>query len=149
MQKNNSSQFAPKQFIRTIQYLFLLSTRHSVSMMYPLVKRTTMVLLFTSLMLSCTKDMVDLTAPECVNETIDQSQHDDYGFSAATTYLFQGNIVYVFTPSWLLSDAATVIFDGNCNLLCSIDGYSGPTKNLCNGVNFYDNATKQKVIWSK
>jgi len=65
-------------------------------------------------------------------------------------YLFQGKLVYAFQPDETkIADGSTTVKDADCNILCHIGGFGGPSVNLCNGENFFQLAVLKRTIWKK
>lgn len=100
--------------------------------------------------LSCKKDDgLPADIPGCIKLTIEAAKQDTYGISDVTEYEYQGKIVYALTPSTLIADASTPIYDQTCKQICSVGGFGGPAINQCNGENFFQKAIKKRVIWTR
>lgn len=60
-------------------------------------------------------------------------------------YKFQDDLVYVFNPGDCGSDMMSEVFDEDCNRICGLGGIAGNL--MCNGENFWDEATDETLIW--
>lgn len=89
--------------------------------------------------------------PRCLyNEIANNQKNDDWMIGRVEEFLFQGKLVYAFQPDEKrIRDGATTIKDGNCNTICHIGGFGGPSVNLCNGENFFQSAVLKRTIWKK
>lgn len=83
----------------------------------------------------------------CLQNKIIEFSHNEACTEGAsvTEYLFQGKKVYLFDPGNCGADFTIPVYDVNCNLKCSLAGFTGNT--LCEGINFYDNAKMLQVLW--
>lgn len=100
---------------------------------------------------SCKKSGIVSDIPPCIyKEIADNKNNDDWSTGSVEEYLFQNKIVYAFNPdNTIIADGATIIKDSNCNVLCSVGGFGGPSVNMCNGENFFQVATIKRTIWIK
>ena len=65
-------------------------------------------------------------------------------------YQFQNKLVYAFQPDEKkIADGATTIKDSDCNTICHIGGFGGPSVNRCNGENFFQLAVLKRTVWKK
>ena len=65
-------------------------------------------------------------------------------------YQYQGKIVYAFEPDGRrIKDGTTMIKDGECNALCNVGGFAGPSNNQCLGGNFFKDAVYKRTIWER
>ena len=105
----------------------------------------------TLLFASCKKDGIAANTPGCIKDNIKSNKdRDDWYVSKVEEYKFQGKMVYAFNPDTrVIADAATSVLTSEGTPLCQVGGFGGPTINLCNGENFYQNAVLVRVIWSK
>ena len=102
------------------------------------------------LVLSCKKDNgLPSDIPGCIKLTIESAKQNTYGISNVTEYEYQGQIVYALTPSALIADGSTPIYDKTCKEICSVGGFGGPMISQCNGEKFFDKAIKKRVIWTR
>lgn len=85
--------------------------------------------------------------PVCILDKIDNFSDQNCPTGAnVKEYIFQGSKVYVFFPGTCGADMPTDVWDRNCVLLGSLDGFLGNTK--INGIDFRQNATYSRTIWS-
>ncbi len=100
---------------------------------------------------SCKKDGIATGIPSCIKENIEANKNrTDWFVGNVEEYTFQGKQVYAFNPdSKVIADGSTTILTSECNQICQVGGYGGPSINLCNGENFYQNAVLVRVIWNK
>jgi len=89
--------------------------------------------------------------PRCIYDEIANNQkNDNWMVGSVEEYLFQNKMVYAFQPDEKkIADGATTVKDANCNTLCHVGGFGGPSINLCNGENFFQLAVLQRTIWKK
>ena len=102
---------------------------------------------------SCKKtDDIAKNTPECIKAEIKRLTSPSSSSSpigSVDEYIFQGNIVYAFEPSKNIADASTLIKDVNCNMICAVGGFGGPSVLLCNGEKFYEKAVLRRNIWKE
>ena len=103
------------------------------------------------IIIACRKSEIARDIPNCIYREIAVNKSiPDWEISSVEEYIFQNKIVYAFVPDGkIIADGSTSIKDANCNQLCSIGGYGGPSVNLCNGENFYQKAVLKRTIWKK
>lgn len=106
--------------------------------------KTLIILLFASLLLSCSK--IDKEAPKCLNKKIKENQKGNCDDANVEEYLFQGKTVYVLGFYNCASDGAAEVVDSDCNRLGYLGGIEGNTK--INGEPF-SNAVYVKTVWEK
>ncbi len=109
------------------------------------------VALFLTTIISCRKSGMSKNIPACISSEIAANKNDpNWEIGSVEEYLFQNRVVYAFNPDGnIIADGSTTIKDSNCNALCYIGGFGGPTVNMCNGENFYQTATLRRTIWKK
>ncbi len=100
---------------------------------------------------SCKKTGIVSDIPSCIyKEIMDNKNNADWSTGSVEEYLFQNKIVYAFNPDHtIIADGATVIKDSNCDMLCSVGGFGGPSVSMCNGEIFFQAATLKRTIWTK
>jgi len=89
--------------------------------------------------------------PRCIYDEIANNQKkEDWMIGRVEEYQFQNKLVYAFQPDEKrIADASTSIKDADCNILCHVGGFGGPSVNLCNGENFFQLAVLKRTIWKK
>jgi len=89
--------------------------------------------------------------PRCIHDEIVHNQSNkDWMTGRVEEYQFQNNLVYAFQPDEKkIADGATTIKDADCNIICHVGGFGGPSVNLCNGENFFKLAVLKRTIWKK
>lgn len=89
--------------------------------------------------------------PRCIyNEIAHNQNNKDWMIGRVEEYQFQNKLVYAFQPDEKsIADGATTIKDADCNILCHVGGFGGPSVNLCNGENFFKTAVLKRTIWKK
>ncbi|MEN8249703.1 MAG: hypothetical protein ABFS32_12280 [Bacteroidota bacterium] len=106
------------------------------------------ILLFVGLILyvGCASDIA-LGYPSCINDKI-----KDFRNSAVcetgrevSSYMFQGDTVYVFSPGTCGADLSSGVYDSDCNEIGFLGGFIGNT--VINGDNF-TKAEFIETIWS-
>lgn len=94
---------------------------------------------------SCTDDGSGNEIPDCINEKVDELRADLCpGTADLTKWQFQGETVYCFYFGTCTEDAKAVIYDKDCNELCTLFGRSGNTE--CKGETWDGNATGREVL---
>lgn len=111
-------------------------------------------LLFVALIFAmpgCKKCTIATGTPGCIKDNIEANQKkSDWYVGNVEEYKFQGKLVYAFNPDTkVIADGATFILTAQCDSLCSVGGFGGPSINLCNGDNFFQKAVFVRVIWDK
>ena len=101
--------------------------------------------------IACRKSEIANDIPNCIYKEIAANKNNaNWEIGSVEEYFFQNKIVYAFGPDGkIIADASTGIKEDNCNLLCNIGGFGGPSVNLCNGENFYQKAVYKRTIWKK
>jgi hypothetical protein len=111
------------------------------------------VLVLTSLLYfsSCHKLDIASGTPSCIrNEIKDHKNDPQWMIGSVDEYLFRDKTVYAFSPdNNIIADGSTEVKDVSCNTLCHVGGFGGPSINICNGENFFQNAQLVKNIWKK
>jgi hypothetical protein len=99
---------------------------------------------------SCSKADIAAGTPQCIKNKINDGRNDPHWLvGSVDEYLYQGNIVYAFAPDGrIVADGATDIWSSSCQYICSVGGFVGPVQ-LCNGEQFFPNATFRRNIWTK
>lgn len=111
------------------------------------MKKLSLILLISSLIISCNKLNIEKGTPKCVENKIkDFNKSATCNTSKVDEYTFQGNTVYTFDPGNCGADMTAEVISANCNSLGFLGGISGNTK--INGVEF-STATFVKTIWKK
>ena len=89
--------------------------------------------------------------PRCIYDEIAYNQNnEDWMTGSVEEYQFQNKLVYAFQPDEKkIADGATTIKDADCNTICHVGGFGGPSINLCNGGNFFQLAVLKRTIWKK
>ena len=106
-------------------------------------------LLIISLITLLGCEEIDRDCPDCIlKKTREFVKRPicDTGASV-TEWLFQGVYVYVFDEGDCGADIGVSVFNQNCEFLAYLGDFAGITN--INGVEFYPNATKTKVIWKQ
>ncbi len=108
------------------------------------------VLLIISLLLliKCHSAEIIPEIPECINEMIDSNDKSDYPCESGKSvyrYFFHDRYVYVFNPGDCGADMMATVYDQNCNSVCGLGGIAG--NQVCEGVNFSEEATDETLIW--
>ncbi len=100
---------------------------------------------------SCKKDGIATGIPDCIKENIKVNKNrEDWYVGNVEEYKFQGKLVYAFNPdNKVIADGSTTILTSECNQICQVGGFGGPSINLCNGESFYQKAVLVRVIWGK
>jgi len=90
----------------------------------------------------------DEPTPECIEDLLTsfQSTTACVGDNLAS-WDFQGEKVYCFADGFCLSISTARVYDGDCNLICTMGGAAGLT--TCNGVPWLQNASNETLIWEK
>lgn len=100
---------------------------------------------------SCKKSAVAPNVPECIKANIEANHNrEDWYIGNVEEYLFQGKKVYAFNADpKVIADGDTKVLTNDCATLCSVGGFGGTAINLCNGLNFFQEAVLLRVIWDK
>ena len=108
-------------------------------------------LVIVTAILACRKSGIAKDIPDCIYKEIASNEaNHNWVIGSVEEYQFQNKIVYAFNPDEkIIADAATSIRNSNCNQLCYIGGFGGPSVNLCNGENFYQSAILKRIVWKK
>ena len=100
---------------------------------------------------SCQKtEMPANENPDCLNKKIIEYKNSDLPCEAGKSiyrYTFQGKYVYVFNPGDCGADMMSDVFDEDCNRICELGGIAGNL--MCNGENFWEEATDEILIWEE
>ncbi len=102
------------------------------------------VFLFTC----CQKTELNKDTPECIKQKISEYKNSSAACETGKSvyrYSFQGKDVYVFNPGDCGADMMSAVFGSDCNSICGLGGIAGNM--MCNGENFYKNATDETLIW--
>lgn len=95
------------------------------------------------LFFSCQKDEV---IPICIEEELEEFKMEACeGTADLTTWNFNGRTVYCFFYGLCTEDSKAVIFDAQCNELCSLFGLSGNT--VCEGIVWDGNARRLATLY--
>jgi hypothetical protein len=116
------------------------------------MKKTSLLILsLVMTAISCRKSDIANDIPYCIHKEIaDNRNSTDWMIGSVEEYSFQNKTVYAFVPDGrIIADASTIIRDADCNTLCSVGGFGGPQVNICNGENFFQQATLIRTIWTK
>ncbi|HUR65441.1 MAG TPA: hypothetical protein VMZ03_03755 [Chitinophagaceae bacterium] len=100
---------------------------------------------------SCKKSGIASNVPSCIRKGI-KTEIDNPHSTVGTVneYLFQGRLVYGFdNNAGGMADGDMEIKDGNCNTVCRVGGFGGPSVNMCNGENFFQAAVLKRNIWTR
>ena len=104
--------------------------------------------------IACEKPQDDLPdgLPDCILELIEVKKNETIQgcswLQSVKRYTFQNQEVYVLEPdSRCITDEQSVVINTICDELCFLGGLKGATE--CGGVNFYENATNEEIIWPK
>lgn len=112
-----------------------------------LVTAVGIILIFSA----CNKHSLKIApdVPACIQDEIRNNyKNPNWMIGAVEEYQFQSKAVYAFQPDQKrIADASTAVKDANCNTLCHVGGFGGPSVNLCNGENFFQAAVLKRVIW--
>jgi len=107
--------------------------------------KTYLFLFALLLIISCSDTPDDI--PACINDLIEQEKKDGCA-DGMDEYLFNEQLVYIFTESEpICSDFGSPVYDEQCVQLCFIGGIAALTQ--CQEVNFIQNATYSRTVWSK
>ena len=93
---------------------------------------------------SCGDDESDV--PACIDDlanTLDLCRGSD---ADLTLWRFNGRELYCFFYGTCTSDSKAVIYDEECNEVCSLFGISGNT--LCEGIQWDGNAERLELIYT-
>lgn len=111
--------------------------------------RITMMLLLISLTIlsGCKKsdDIIDI--PSCLlptYESFTSSQSNCQG-AKVVAYAFREEEVFGFFEGSCISDGVVMIYEQDCNLLCTLGGIAGVVD--CDGAVFFDEAIQVRIIW--
>jgi hypothetical protein len=113
------------------------------------MKKLIALLLLSTVIISggCRKQSVASGTPKCIRHKIESDRNT---IGRVEEYEFQGKVVYAFQPDAnVIADGATTVVTTDCNTLCSVGGFGGPSVNLCNGENFFQKAVLKKTVWKK
>jgi hypothetical protein len=96
---------------------------------------------------TCEKIELEVDVPDCIKHEIREFKKTPEGCSGAKVmrYDYDGERVYAFEPGTCGADMLTYIYDGDCHRICTLGGFAG--NSLCNGRNFYENATNGILVW--
>ena len=111
--------------------------------------KTVRLLLILSLFALMGCEKIDKDCPDCIlKKTREFVKRPicDTGTSVSE-WLFQGEYVYMFADGNCGADIGASVYNQNCEFLEYLGGFAGITK--INGVEFYPNATRIKVIWQQ
>ena len=101
------------------------------------------------LITGCQKNIINVEDEVgCIVQKIESYKASDLPCKSGKSiysYLFQGEIIYVFNPGDCGADMMSDVYDQECNLICGLGGIAG---NLtCNNENFWEKATEETLIW--
>lgn len=98
------------------------------------------------LFLGCKK--TDSSVPGCINDQIRNfKSYSPCNDAKVDEYLFQNELVFVFEDGTCVRDGAAQVYNGACELLGSLGGFTGNLE--INGANFSENAVFQKTVWKE
>ncbi|MBG8555604.1 DUF6970 domain-containing protein [Hymenobacter guriensis] len=111
-------------------------------------KAFTILLLSVGLLTSCEKVDIAKNTPECIEDKIRDFAKDDPCEEGASVkeYLFQNELVYVFSLGNCVNDASEEVRDDDCTTLGYIGGLAGNRK--INGADF-SQAEYKRTVWEK
>jgi len=107
------------------------------------------LLLIVSLLALIGCEEIDKDCPDCIFKKTKEFVKNpicDTGASVSE-WLFQGEYVYVFADGTCGADIGASVYNQNCEFLEYLGGFAGYTE--INGVDFYQNATRLKIIWEQ
>ncbi|MDQ8053423.1 MAG: hypothetical protein REI78_10375 [Pedobacter sp.] len=110
------------------------------------LKLIIVVLLLVLQAQTCKKDDPIEEVPTCILDKIEQMKKDNVANPPASVwqYEYNGKIVY-YVPA-KCCDIPSVLYDGNCNVICSPDGgFTGAGDGKC--ADFFKKRTNEKLIW--
>ena len=116
------------------------------------MKQLTVFLIASSLFVitSCHKEKIAANTPGCIRSEIVANGSSNWTIGSVDEYLFQNKLVYAFSPdSKIIADAATVIKDESCNIVCNVGGFGPVSVVMCNGFDFFQTAIFKRNIWKK
>ncbi|HET9431881.1 MAG TPA: hypothetical protein VFO70_11930 [Chitinophagaceae bacterium] len=98
---------------------------------------------------SCKQDDIPLNIPSCIRNEVNEIKDDpNRYFESVDEYFFQNKIVYAFHPDGgVIADGSIVIKNADCSIICYLGGLGGVQ--LCNGENFFQNASFRRNIWKE
>jgi hypothetical protein len=83
---------------------------------------------------------------DCIDSKVKEFKTSvNFQGASVQEYNFQGQFVYVFDDGSSVVDGMAAVYDGNCEYLGGLGGFTGNSK--INGVNFYSNAKYRRTIW--
>lgn len=98
--------------------------------------------------IGCDKVEIKTSVPQCINEAINSYHKSNISCESGKSvyrYEFNDRYIYVFNPGNCGADMMAEVYDENCNRICGLGGFAG---NLtCEGVNFWEEATDETLIW--
>jgi hypothetical protein len=116
------------------------------------MKKILVLLAVLPLCLTCEKadpfheTNVESDVPSCIQEIIYHIKQDPVWNPPAKIYRYQYNGETVYFLPQRCCDIPSLLFDSNCNIICSPDGgFGGSGDGLC--PDFFEKRTHEKLIW--
>lgn len=111
--------------------------------------KTVSLLLIISLLTLMGCEKIDKNCPDCIlkkTREFIKGQTCDTGASVSE-WLFQGESVYMFADGTCGADFGASVLNQDCGFIGNLGGFAGVSK--INGVDFYQNATRIRIIWQQ
>ncbi|MBT8231386.1 MAG: hypothetical protein HKO66_01255 [Saprospiraceae bacterium] len=87
-----------------------------------------------------------LTITQCIDDEISVFfPQACEGSGDLTKWIFNGQDVFCFNQGTCIADGIALIYDGECNLICTLGGVDG--NEICDGLNWSDNAEFVGVVF--
>ena len=86
--------------------------------------------------------------PDCINKKVKEFSKSGIcknGTADVAEYIFQDQLVYVFSDGTCGADMGASVYSSECERMGFLGGISGNL--IINGVKFYETAVYQKMIW--
>ena len=102
----------------------------------------------TLLLTDCQRIELKEDSSNCIEQKIREFENNTSLCESGKSvyrYKFQDEFVYVFNPGDCGADMMSEVYDDTCNRICGLGGIAGNM--ICNGENFWQKATDEKLIW--
>ncbi len=115
------------------------------------MKSNILISITVAFLLGCSSDSslnseIEAIEPECLRDIVKSILEEEVSNPKRTisTYNFNGEMVFVITPSSHVTEPATNVVNSNCETICLIGGIDG-SDNDCEN---FDSAVFIETIWT-
>ena len=115
------------------------------------MKKSILFPIFLSFVLGCSSEssldaQIETIEPMCLQEIVKFILEEDVSNPrrSISAYTFNGENVFVITPSSHVSEPATNVLNSNCETICLIGGIDGPANDCEN----FESAVFIETVWT-